>query len=170
MLSKKMEEALNEQVKWELYSAYLYLSMSAHFQDTGLPGFANWMRVQDQEERFHAEKFFNFVIERGGKMILQGIDAPPSTWATPLAVFEETLKHERQVTARINALMDLALKEKDHATVSFLHWFIDEQVEEEANVSDVVNKLKMVEKTNGGLFMVDKELGTRVFTPPAAKG
>ncbi len=167
MLSKKMDAALNEQVKWELYSAYLYLSMASYFQNLGLPGFANWMRVQDQEERFHAEKFFSFVIERGGRMILQGIDAPPSEWASPLDAFEETLKHEQQVTARINNLMDLAIKEKDHATVSFLHWFIDEQVEEEANVSDVINKLKMVEKTQGGLFMLDKELGTRVFTPPA---
>ena len=167
MLSKKMEEALNEQVKWEIYSAYLYLSMASYFQDLGLPGFANWMRVQDQEERSHAEKFFDFVIERGGRMILQPIDAPPSEWKSPLDAFEDTLKHEQQVTARINNLMDLAIKEKDHATVSFLHWFIDEQVEEEANDTDVINKLKMVEKTQGGLFMLDKELATRVYTPPA---
>lgn len=167
MLSKKMEKAINDQVKWELYSAYLYLSMAAYFEDVGLPGFANWMRVQDQEERFHAMKFFNFVIERGGKMTLQAIDAPPSEWKSPLHVFMETLKHEQHVTARINNLMDLAIKEKDHATVSFLHWYIDEQVEEESGVSDVINKLKMVEKTSGGLFMLDKEMAARVFTPPA---
>jgi len=167
MLSKKMEKAINEQVKWELYSAYFYLSMAAYFEDIGLPGFANWMRVQDEEERFHAMKFFNFVIERGGRMTLQAIEAPPSEWKSPLHVFEETLKHEQHVTARINDLMNLAIKEKDHATVSFLHWYIDEQVEEEAGVSDVINKLKMVEKTSGGLFMLDKEMAARVFTPPA---
>ena len=167
MLSNTMELAINDQVKWELYSAYLYLSMASYFENIGLPGFASWMRVQDQEERFHAMKFFNFVIERGARMTLQAIDAPPSEWQSPLHVFEETLKHEQHVTARINDLMDQAIKEKDHATVSFLHWYIDEQVEEEAGVSDVINKLKMVEKTSGGLFMLDKEMAARVFTPPA---
>jgi ferritin len=166
MLSEKMGKAINDQVKWELYSAYLYLSMAAYFEDIGLPGFANWMRVQDQEERFHAMKFFNFVIERGGRMTLQAIDAPPSEWDSPLHAFEETLKHEQGVTARINGLMDQAIKEKDHATVSFLHWYIDEQVEEESGVADVINKLKLVEKTSGGFFMLDKEMATRVFTPP----
>ncbi len=167
MLSENMEKALNEQVKWEYYSAYLYLSMSAYFEDKGLPGFASWMRVQEQEERFHAEKFFGYVNERGGRVILETIEAPPSAWDSPLKAFEDTLGHEREVTRRINALMDVAMAEKDHATTSFLHWFIDEQVEEEANVSDVLNKLKMVETAGGGLFMLDKELGARVFTPPA---
>lgn len=168
MLSKKMEQALNDQVKWELWSSYLYLSMSAYFEDKGLMGFASWFKVQEQEEKFHATKFYGYTFERGGRIKLQTLDAPPSDWKSPMAVFQETLKHEQAVTARINALMDLAIKEKDHATASYLKWFIDEQVEEEASVQDVINKLKLVEGNPSALYLLDKELGTRVFTPPAA--
>ena len=168
MLSKNMESALNEQVKWEFWSAYLYLSMSAYFEDLGLMGFANWMKVQDQEERFHATKFYEFTIQRGGRIKLQTLEAPPSDWKSPLEVFKEVLKHEQGVTARINALMDLAIKDKDHATVSFLNWFVDEQVEEEANATDLINKLKLVEGNPSAVYMLDKELAARVFTPPPA--
>lgn len=168
MLGKKMESALNDQVKWELWSAYLYLSMAAYFAQQGLPGFANWMRVQEQEERFHGMKFFDYAIGRGGRIALQAFEAPPNTWKTPLGAFEEVLKHEQGVTARINALMDLAIKEKDHATASMLAWFVNEQVEEEANAQDVIQKLKLVAGNPSALYLLDKELGTRVFTPPPA--
>lgn len=166
MLSKKMEQALNDQVKWELWSSYLYLSMASYFEDKGLMGFANWMKVQEQEEKFHATRFYDYTIERGGRIKLQTLEAPENTWKTPLIAFQETLKHEQGVTARINALMDLAIKEKDHATASYLKWFIDEQVEEEASVQDVINKLKLVEGNASALFMLDKDLAARVFTPP----
>ncbi|KUG27074.1 ferritin-like protein 2 [hydrocarbon metagenome] len=166
MLSKKMEQALNDQVKWEYYSGYLYLAMAAYFEELGLAGFANWMHIQEQEERAHAERFYRFLNERGGRVVLQALDAPPVKWDSPLAVFQESLDHERKVTARIGALMDLAIKEKDHATVAFLQWFISEQVEEEASVTEVIQKLKLVESTPGGWFMLDKDLALRVFTPP----
>ncbi|NJB66951.1 ferritin [Desulfobaculum xiamenense] len=168
MLSGTMEKALSEQIKWELYSSYLYLSMSGYFATKGLPGFANWMRIQAQEELFHAMKFHDYVLERGGRVKLAVIDAPPATWKHPEEVFEETLKHEQQVTRRINDLMDVAQKEKDHACGIFLQWFISEQVEEEDSVSDALNKLRLVGKDGGGLFMLDRELGMRVFTPPTA--
>jgi ferritin len=167
MLSKTMEKALNDQVQWELYSAYLYVSMATYFEEKGLMGFANWLHVQDQEEKFHAQKFYDFIVSRSGRVILQAIQAPPHDWASPLAVFEEALAHEQGVTARIYKLMDLALEEKDHGTASMLKWFVDEQVEEEASVSDVIAKLKLVEQTAGGAFMLDKDLATRVYTPPA---
>lgn len=167
MLSKKMEKAFNDQIKWEFYSAYLYLSLASYFQGLGLPGFANWMNIQFQEEQFHAMKMFNYVLEKGGKIQLQAIDAPPHAWKSPLAAFEFALNHEYHVTKRINDLMDLSQKEKDHASGIFLQWFVSEQVEEEANFGDTVNKLKLV-GDGGGLFMLDRELAARVFTPPAA--
>ena len=167
MLSKKMEKAFNDQIKWEYYSAYLYLSLLSYFQSLGLPGFANWMSVQFQEEQFHARKMFDYVLEKGGKIELQAIDAPPNSWKSPLAAFEFALKHEYAVTRRINDLVDLAQKEKDHASAIFLQWFVTEQVEEEANFGDTVNKLKLV-GDGGGLFMLDRELATRVFVPPVA--
>lgn len=170
MLSEKMEKALNDQIMWELYSSYLYLSMSAHFLSVNLAGFANWMRVQAQEELLHAIKFYDFVNERGGRVVLQTVKAPPSEWTTPVSVFEDTLKHERQVTKRINDLVDVALKEKDHATNIFLQWFVTEQVEEEASVKEILEKLKLLGDARGGLFMLDRELAQRVFTPPAASG
>jgi ferritin len=167
MLSKKMEKALNDQIKWEYYSAYLYLSLSSHFQSLGLPGFANWMDVQFQEEQFHARKMFDYVLAKGGKIQLQGIEAPQHTWKSTLAAFEFALSHEFVVTRRINDLVDLAQKEKDHASAIFLQWFVTEQVEEESNFGDTVNKLKLV-GDGGGLFLLDRELAARVFTPPAA--
>jgi len=168
MLSKKMEAALNDQVKWELWSAYLYLSMASYFESMGLLGFTNWMKVQEQEEKFHGTKFYDYTFERGGRIKLQVLEAPEHDWKDPTHVFQEALRHEQAVTARINNLMDLAIEEKDHATASYLKWFIDEQVEEEANVTDVLNKLKLVEGNTAALYMLDKELALRVFTPPPA--
>lgn len=166
MLCKKIEEAINDQIKWELWSSYLYLSMAAYFADMGLTGFANWMKVQEQEEKFHATRFYDFTIERGGRVKLQTLEAPEHTWESPLHAFKEVLKHELGVTARINHLMNLAIEEKDHATASYLKWFIDEQVEEEANVQDAINKLKLVEGNPSALYLLDKEMAARVFTPP----
>lgn len=166
MLSEKLEAALNEQMNWEIYSAHIYLSMSSHFAQAGLGGFANWMYAQYQEEMFHAMKFFNYINEAGGHARLGTIEAPAHAWETPLAAFEEALEHEKGVTSRINAIADLAVEEKNHAVGIFLQWFIAEQVEEEDSVGDIVGKLKMV-GDGGGLFMLDRDLGTRVFTAPA---
>jgi ferritin len=170
MISKKMEEALNEQINAEWYSAYLYLSMEAYFESMNLPGFANWMRVQIQEESIHALKIYDFVNERGGRVLLKSIAQPPTEWESPLAVFEAAYKHEQKVTGLINDLVSLAIEEKDHATNSFLQWFVDEQVEEEDSANQVVQKLKLIQNDPGGLFLIDRELGQRVFTPPPTEG
>ena len=138
--------------------------MSAYFQSINLPGFANWMRVQTQEELVHAMKFYDFINERGGRVTLQQVEAPPTEWSSPLDVFENAYKHERKVTD----LVSLAFGEGDHATSIFLQWFVTEQVEEEASADEVVQKLKLVGDASGGLFMLDREMGQRVFTPPAA--
>ena len=167
MLSQPMEEALNEQINAELYSGYLYMAMSAYFQKEGLPGFATWMHAQAQEEQFHAEKFYNFLHERDGRVVLKTIDAPPADWDSPLAAFQDALAHEQKVTDRINKLMDLAVEQKDHATRGFLQWFVDEQVEEEDSVRQVIDELKLVGTTGGGMFMLNRELGQRRFSPPA---
>lgn len=168
MLSKKMEKALNDQINAEFYSAFLYLSMAAHFDSTGMSGFANWMRVQFQEEQAHAMKLFGFVSERGGRVKLATIDAPKASWKTTQAVFEETYKHEQKVTGLINELVDLARAESDHATDNFLQWFVAEQVEEEASADEILQKVKMIGDGNG-LYMLDRELGQRVYTPPASE-
>ncbi len=167
MLKKKIEDAINKQINAELWSAYLYLSMSTYFEEKSLSGFASWMRVQAQEEYTHAMKFYNYIAERGGRIKLLAIDKVPTDWKSPLGVFEETYKHEQKVTSLINDLVNLAIKEKDHATVNMLQWFIDEQVEEEASADEIVQKLKLIGKNGNGLFMLDKELSTRMFTPPA---
>lgn len=168
MISKKMQDALNAQINAELYSAYLYLSMAAHFDAINLKGFANWMRVQEREENFHAMKFFDYVLSRQGKVALAAIDAPPTRWKNPLDVFEAVYEHEQKVTSLINKLATLAQKEDDHATGVLLHWFINEQVEEEANADALVQKLKLIGDNSSGLFLLDQELAARVFTPPAA--
>ncbi len=170
MVSKKMEEALNEQVNAEMYSAYLYLSMEAYFKSLNLNGFANWMRVQTQEEISHAMKIYGFIDERGGRITLKAIDEPQTKWDSPLAVFKAVYEHEQKVTGLINDLVDLAIEEKDHATNAFLQWFVNEQVEEESSADQVVQQFKMMEKAPGGMFMLDRELGQRVFTPPATEG
>jgi ferritin len=168
MISPKIEKALNEQINAEMFSAYLYLAMVAYFQDKNLSGFANWMTVQNQEETFHAMKFFHYVSERGGRVTLGAIEKPQFEWESPLAAMEAAQKHEAYITGRINSLVDLAIKEKDHATASFLGWFVDEQVEEEDSVNEVVQKLRLLGSDGGGLFMMDRDMATRVFTPPVA--
>jgi len=168
MISEKMQDAMNEQIKWELYSAYLYMAMSAQFLSTNLMGFANWMRVQAQEETVHALKFYDFINQRGGRVELRAVDAPPKEWESPLTIFREAYAHERIVTGRIGDLVDLARKERDHASEIFLQWFVTEQVEEEASADEVVQELKRIEGNSGALFMLDRELAQRVFTPPAA--
>ena len=170
MINEKIRMELNKQVNAELYSAYLYLSMSAYFKSINLPGFANWMRVQTLEEMVHADKFYQFILSRGGKVELEAIDGPPKTWASPLAVFEHAYSHEQKVTSLINDLVNLALKEGDHATGVFLQWFVNEQIEEEASADEIQQKLKLIGKESSSLFMIDQELGQRVFTPPQAAG
>ena len=167
MLDAKMEKALNDQIVAEMYSAYLYLSMAAYLDGEGLGGFAKWMRAQFQEEQAHALKMFNYVGERGGRVHLGAIEAPPSEWDSPLAVFEATLAHEQMVTGLINKLVDLALELSDHATDNFLRWFVTEQVEEEDTADSIRQQLKLVGSNGQGLLMLDRELGARVFTPPA---
>ncbi|MFW6018980.1 MAG: ferritin [Bacteroidales bacterium] len=163
MLTKKMEKALNEQINKELWSAYLYLSMAAYFEDKNLPGFANWMRVQSQEEITHGMKIFDYVNNRGGRVLLKPIAEVPTEWADARTVVEETLKHERVVTESINDLVNLAVQEKDHATNNMLQWFVAEQVEEEASVDELLNKVEMTEGKAHALMMIDKELAGRQF-------
>ncbi|SFM94884.1 ferritin [Thermodesulforhabdus norvegica] len=165
MISEKMGKALNEQLKWELYSGYLYLSMATYFKDRGLDGFARWMEVQALEELSHAMKFYSYLNERGFKVDLQPIDGPPTTWDSPVAVFEHVLEHEQHVTKRIHDLVDLAIEERDHGTNNFLQWFVGEQVEEEASAAEVLNKVKLVQD-GGGLYLLDRELGQRLFNVP----
>jgi ferritin len=170
MISKKMQDALNKQVNAELYSAYLYLSMAAYFESSNLPGFANWMRIQTQEETAHAMKIYDYICERGGRVTLKAIEAPPADWKSPLAVFEAVLKHEQKVTGMINELVNLAIAGKDHAAQIFLQWFVSEQVEEEKSADEVLQKLKLTKSMPGALYMLDKELSQRIFTPPASEG
>lgn len=167
MLSAKMTKALNDQLNFEYFSAYLYLQMSAHFEAKGLKGCANWMRVQYKEELTHVDKFFDYILERGGKVTLTQIAKPKNTWKSNLAAFEDALEHEQKVTARIGKLVNTARAEKDHATENFLQWFVAEQVEEEASVSEIVDQINLAGEKGGGMFMVDKELAGRVFVPPA---
>jgi ferritin len=167
MLHKDVEQGINHQINAELYSAYLYYSMAAYFESLSLKGFAHWLRVQALEETTHVQKFFGFINDRGGRVSLGPIDAPPAEWESPLAVFEAVYEHEVHVTGLINKLMDLALARSDHASSSFLQWFVTEQVEEEASADEVLQKLKLVEKTEGGLFLLDQEMDRRTFTLPA---
>ncbi len=169
MISEKIESAFNEQINAELYSAYLYLSMSAYFKSTNLDGFANWMYVQAQEELMHAMKFYTFIHQRGGRVTLGPVAAPPTHWESPEAVFKEVLAHEQKVTGLIHGLVETALLEHDHAGNIFLQWFVTEQVEEEESANSVLQKLKFLEGAKGGLFMIDQELSQRTFTPPGAE-
>jgi ferritin len=165
MLSDTMQNAFNEQLNAEAYSGYLYLSMAAHFESVGLTGCAQWMYMQAREEFYHSSKFYNYITERGGRVTLKAIDAPPSNWASPLAVFQDAFHHEQKVTSLINNLVNLADDEKDHASKIFLQWFVTEQVEEEASVDAVVQKLKLLGDHGPGVFMLDKELGARTISP-----
>ncbi len=168
MITKKVEETINKQINAEFWSAYLYLSMSAYYASIGLSGFANWMRIQWQEEVAHALKFFDYLNERGGSPILAAIGDVPKKWDSPLLAFEEVQKHEQHVTALINSLMDVAIEEKDHATKSMLQWYIDEQVEEEANAQAIIDSLRLVGGKGDGLLLLDRELKLRVFVDPTA--
>jgi len=169
MLNSRLEKEINKQINAELYSAYLYLSMSAYLSSKNLSGFANWMKVQFEEEQFHALKLYQYILERGGKIELEKIDKPKVVWKDIIEVFEESLAHEELVTSLINNLVDIAIEEKDHATLNMLQWFVAEQVEEEASVSDILDQLKLVDGKGSGLFMLDREAKARSFTPPAAE-
>lgn len=167
MLSEKLKAELNEQIKHELFSAYYYLSMAAYFDANDLDGFANFFKVQAEEEQFHAMKFYNFVNEKGGRVILQSIDQPETEFDSIADVYEKALKHEQFVTKRIYKLMDLAMEEKEHSTISFLKWFVDEQVEEENTMETILRKVERVGEQGQGILMLDNEMAQRTFTPPA---
>ncbi|MFV0366528.1 MAG: ferritin [Mangrovibacterium sp.] len=166
MLTKKMLTALNEQINAELHSAYLYLSMSTWLEEKGLSGFANWMRVQYEEETAHAMKILDFVQERGERVLLTPIAAVDQNFDSVLAVFEKTLAHEQLVTSLINNLVDVASEEKDHATRNFLQWFVDEQVEEEAAASAILDDLRLLNGEGHGIFTLNREFASRKFTAP----
>jgi ferritin len=166
MLNEEIAKGINDQLNAELYSAYLYYSMAAYFESLSLKGFAHWLRVQGLEEMTHVQKFYGYLNDRGSRVLVQPIEAPPTDWESPLAVFEAVYAHEVQVTGLINKLMDLALAKSDHASVSFIQWFVSEQVEEEATADEVVQKLKLVENTEGGLFLLDREMDQRTFALP----
>lgn len=164
MLAKNIENAINSQINAELWSAYLYLSMASYCHANGNPGIGKWFEVQFQEEQDHAKIFFNYVIQRGGKVTLKPIDEVPTTWESLLDVFNKTLEHEQKVTSLINDLYALSTEEKDYATQSMLKWFIDEQVEEEETAQNIIDNLKMIKDNGYGLYMLDKELGARTYT------
>jgi len=171
MLNEKMQSAMNAQINAELYSAYMYYSMAAYLAASGLPGFAHWMNLQAWEEVTHAHKFANFINERGGRVELAPIEGPPKEWESPLAVMQAAYDHEVKVTGMINKLVDLAVAESDHASNNFLQWYVAEQVEEEASADEIVQKLKLISQSTGGMFMLDRELGQRqASVPPEMTG
>jgi ferritin len=161
MISKKMQDSLNKQLNAELFSSYLYLSMAAHFENTNMKGFANWMNKQSAEEYGHAMKFYNYLIDVGAKVSLAAIEKPKSKWASPKQAFEEALTHEKKITKMINDLADLAVTEKDHATNIFLHWFVTEQVEEVSSTEEIVNKFELIGDNKSAIYMLDRELSHR---------
>jgi ferritin len=161
MLNAAMHKAINEQINKELYSSYLYLAMAAYFEEQNLPGFAQWMYVQEGEEREHGKKFYGYLVDRGAKVELKAIAGPETTWKSSLEVFKQVQKHEAAVTASINALYELALSEKDYASQIMLQWFITEQIEEEKNAAEIVQKLEMIEAKGTAVLMLDHELGHR---------
>ena len=161
MIGKTMQDAMNEQINKELFSSYLYLSMVAHFESKNLAGFAHWMRIQEAEEREHAMKFYEFIIERGGQVVLKAIEAPATQWNSNLELFREVATHEARVTASINALYELALAEKDYPAQVMLQWFINEQVEEEKNAAEIVANLELIEERGTAVLMLDHRLAKR---------
>ena len=166
MIKQTLQDAINNQINKEIFSEYYYLSMVSYFESEDLPGFAQFFKVQVEEERFHAMRLFDYLCERGGRVILKGIENPKTNFESPLQVFELAYKHEQYVTELINGLMDIAIKENDHALQSFLQWFIDEQVEEEASMSKYLNQLKRMNGNGHGIIMIDRELSQRTFVPP----
>jgi len=169
MFTARIEKELNDQLNREFFSSYLYMSMAAYFQSIDLLGFANWMNIQAKEELMHAEKYYNFIHERNGTVELEAIEKPQTKWSSPLEVFEASIVHENFITKSINGIVDAALEEKDHATNIFLQWFVTEQVEEEANVTEVIKKLKLMKDFPGGLYMIDKELASRTLVLPTGQ-
>ena len=161
MISEKIQKAINDQINAEFYSSYLYLSMAAYFEAENYKGFAAWMRMQAEEEKMHAYKLYDFINDRGGRVLLAAIDAPPTEFKSVQDVFEKTLAHEREVTARIHKINALALDVKDYATTAHLQWFITEQVEEEATAEDILNQIKMVDGKAGSLFYIDRHMAKR---------
>lgn len=161
MLSKKVQDAFNNQIQAEMASAYLYLSMAAYCEGKNLKGFGHWLRAQYNEEVSHAMKMFDYVIERGGQVLLQAIEAPPAEFGSPTDVFAKVLDHEQHVTARINSLYELAVAEKDYASQIFLQWFISEQVEEEGSAGEIIERMKLAGDKGSALVWIDKELGKR---------
>ena len=166
MISEKMNAAFNKQINEEFYSAYLYLSMSAYFERLGLLGFSNWMKVQTQEETAHAMGLFDYVNSRGGKIELEQVNKPQINWNSALDAFEAVLKHEEFITSKISELMDVAETEKDRPALSFLQWYIKEQVEEEATAGDLLTKLKLIGSDVNALLLMDKDLAARTFVAP----
>ena len=167
MLNQKIQDALNEQINAELFSAYLYLSMAQHFEAEGLPGFANWFKIQFKEEQDHATIFMNYINQRGGRVVLKAIDAVPTSWASPMEAFKATLEHEQKVTSLINGLYALATEENDYATRDRLAWFVTEQVEEEDNCRVLIDKLRLIGDNGMGLYMLNTELAARTYTVPS---
>lgn len=167
MLSEKLLNEINEQIKHEFYSAHYYLAMAAYCKAQDLEGFANFFLVQAEEERFHAMKFFNFVDDLGGRVVIKGFGDPKNEFTSLEDVFTSALEHEKFVTSRINQLMDIAVNEKDYASVSFLNWFVDEQVEEVSTMTTILSKIKRMGENNPAIYMLDAELAQRTFVPPA---
>ncbi|NOX55457.1 MAG: ferritin [Planctomycetes bacterium] len=165
MLSPVMQDALNKQLNAEFGSSYLYLSMAAWLENQNLSGMAHWMRLQADEEWDHAMRIFDFIHDRDGRVVLSTIETPLAEWSSVIDVFEASLAHEQKITGQINELVDLALQEKDHAANAFLQWFVSEQVEEEATVKSIVDKLKLAGENGVALFMLDTELGRRTESP-----
>ena len=165
-MNEKIEKMINDQMNFELYSSYIYMAMAAYCDSIDLEGFAHWFKMQVQEEMYHAIKMYNYLFERGARPFFTQIDAPAKEWKSVKAAFENALEHEKLVTERINNLMTAAIKENDHASRSFLNWFVDEQVEEEASVDSIIKKLNLIKDSGEGLFMIEKELAARVFTTP----
>jgi ferritin len=163
MISNRLEKELNKQMNAELYSAYLYLSMSAFLSEKNLNGFSHWMMLQFEEEQSHAMKLFQYILDRGGKINLEKIEKPKTVWKDIIDIFENVLEHEQKVTGLINELVNLAMEEKDHATVVLLQWYVSEQVEEESSVSDILDQLKLIEGKGSGLFMLDREAKDRTL-------
>jgi len=165
-MNEKIESMINDQMNFELYSAYIYMAMAAYCESIDLTGFSHWFKVQTQEEMYHAIKMYTYLVERGGRPFFTKIDAPEKEWPGVKAAFEKALEHEKIVTSRINKIKTAANEDNDHATSSFYNWFVDEQVEEEANVTSVIKKLNLINQSGNGLFMMDKEMAARVFTTP----
>jgi ferritin len=168
-MNPKIEAAFNDHLNAEFYSAYLYLSMANYFAAKNLDGMSNWMRVQEGEERVHAMKFLDYIQNRGGRVLLQQINQPQTEWTSPLEAFQQALEHEKFITSRINALVDLSIKENDHAASTFLQWFVSEQVEEESVAQRIVEQLKLVGDNPVGVLFLDNQLGQRTAAPAAGE-